>query len=183
MFNPLGWRLIVLFVGAVFSTHALSLGGLDVASLGQYAGWACKPGSSETVKVRIVRDDGVVLANTFANKLREPAVQAVCGSSHSAHGFDVVLNMAGLITNKSHNVSFYAVYGDGSTAPLSNSPIRQDFGSPSTPVAASPPLKLGAIVGRIFVGKMEGHIGIWDGEKVVEIMNDGPTSNNVEQNT
>lgn len=172
-----------MFIGAVFSTNALSLGRLDVASLGRYAGWACKPGSSETVKVRIVRDDGAVLTTSLANKLREPAVQAACGSSHSAHGFDVAVNMTGLITNKSHSVSFYVVYGDGSTAPLSNSPIRQDFGSPNTPAPASPPLKLGAIVGRNFVGKVAGHIGIWDGEKVVEIMNDGPTTNNVEQNT
>lgn len=163
----------------LLSTSSFSLGRIDVAQPGHYAGWACKQGSSELVKIRIIRDDGVLLSTSTSNKLREGAVKTACSSTHANHGFDVLVALSGLITNKVHAVNVYAVYANGTVSPLSNSPVRIAFGTPS----AQPerPIKVGAIVGRSF--SQLGHLGIWDGSRVVEVMNDGPTANNVEQNT
>lgn len=189
--SPLGtttasWILRVLgFFGLVFTClHAEALGWVDIASTQRYTGWACKSGTPEQVGVHIWRDDNVFLGGGSAKNFREFAVQTACGSTHQYHGFDITITVPPhLLDGTTHSVRVFSIYADGSNAELANSPVRVQFGS--TPPPPSPPTDTASVVGRDLaypVVSVFGHIGIWDGANVVEMLNEG-TENKVKLNT
>lgn len=148
-------------------THAK--GWVDVAQHNRFAGWACKSGSAQMVDVHVYANGRIIGAGKAGNR-REDAVKNVCGSTSHFHGFDVPLaTPADMLDGTMKDIIIYAIYNDGSHEKLDNTPIKVQFphGGNSTP----PPANFGDIVGRDLdvsgLGYV-GHIGVWDGEMVVE---------------
>lgn len=170
-------KLAAIFAVLLIASSAYAEGWVDVAQQDRFSGWACNKGSDERVDIHLWRDDGVFLGAGNARLYREQGVQSACGSSDSYHGFDIqiLLNVSWL-DGKKHKVSVYLVSASGNKQ-LNNSPVTVQFGTP-TPTA-SPPTIAGAVVGRDLnvpgLGFF-GHIGLWDGEKVIEALNEGGTN-------
>lgn len=161
-------------------THAK--GWVDVASHNRFAGWACRLGSAQVVDVHIYANGRIIGAGKAGN-LREEAVKHACGSSSSFHGFDVqVANSPDMLDGTVKDIIIYAIYNDGSHEKIDNTPIKVQFphGSHSSP----PPANFGDIVGRDLgvtgLGYV-GHIGVWDGEMVVEAIGFQDTKNTIKR--
>lgn len=166
--------------------NAFAFGWFEVSSPDKYTGWACKKGSSEIVAVHIWRSGNGrndYLAGFAAGQFREQAVQASCESTHSNHGFSFYSRLENYFYDgKTYDVSATAIYADGTTSPLGNSPIRVTF---NDPLVQNPPQSVGMIVGRDLAYNFPlspingvGHVGIWDGSRVIEIFNDGSSAAN-----
>lgn len=168
--------IVLLFLLATSATQAA--GWVDVATYGRYAGWACQLGNENPVGIHIWRDDGVFLGGGNAPNLRERAVANACQTMNAYHGFDITLQIPQhLIDNQFHRVSIYAVFDSGNAEQLTNSPVLVEFGTYDP--RRERPAALATVVGRDLnvptLGPI-GHIGVWDGEYVIEALNEGGTN-------
>lgn len=178
--------LIILFTLIISqSAFALGTGYIDAASAWLYSGWACDPGvPGYQVPVHAWRDDGKFLGGVVASNPREAAVGAACGSPHSSHGFNLSIEQKPeLMDGKVHGVTLYTIDHAGNPAPFPGGPVRVQFpGSSNNAIA---PRAVGDIVGRELAQKglgWTGHIGVWDGSRVIEMLNEG-SGNRVFTNT
>lgn len=136
----------------------------------RYVGWSCVPNSDEIVGIHIYAS-GVYIGGGNAALTREFAVAQACNSSHSNHGFDISVNVpANFRDGTMREVVVYSIHSNGTSAPLTNVPMRIRFDA--LPGRARPQ-NLGDIVGRdLGYGWAPldyfGHIGIWDGNNVIE---------------
>lgn len=152
------------------SLPAFANGWLDQSTTyDRYIGWACFPGNSNPVGVHIYVG-GTYIGGGNAALYREDAVRTACGSTTSNHGFDIKVTVPpNLRDGKTRAVTVYAVYANGSSAQIGNTPMNLVFKADPTK-----PQKLGDIVGRDLAyswgGSLNyfGHIGIWDGVNVIE---------------
>lgn len=147
----------------------------DSSSAWSYSGWACDPSvPGKQTEVQARRDDGQFLGRVIADRPRESTIPSDCGSPHGAHGFRFdVARKPEWADGKTHNVTLYSVDRLGNSTP---------FHTFSTVFAAAandqvePPSMAGDVVGRELdstgFGKL-GHLGIWDGREVIEILNEG----------
>lgn len=128
-------------------------------------GWGCdRSVPNEQVWLHIWRDDNVFLGAAHANIYRESAVGAACGGS-SQHGFyaKLVVNPS-LLDWKTHSVYVYVIGPSGSER-LSPTPSISFKGIDNSRKPKNP----GDVVGRDYFGKYAGHLGLWDGNKVVQM--------------
>lgn len=179
----MAFRLVLVVIFQMISTDAMAAGWIDHATYHQYEGWACQKGNEQPVGIHIWREDGVFLGGGNASNPREQAVAAACGTTSANHGFSIKLSISPfLIDNKYHKVSIYMLTDAGSEL-IENSPISIPFGKPN-PYIEEPRIS-GTVVGRdLAVGeKLEkirvgdiGHLGIWDGRRVIEMLNEGGDS-------
>lgn len=151
------------------SQFSQAKGWVDVANHNRFSGWACKSGSAQVVDIHIYANGRIIGAGKAGNP-REEAVKNACGSPSSFHGFDIqVANAPDMLDGTIKDIIIYSIYNDGSHEKIDNTPIKIQFphGNNSTP----PPANFGDVVGRDLnvtgLGYV-GHIGIWDGEMVVE---------------
>ncbi len=152
-----------------------ALGYVNSASVDRYTGWGCDFSvPNQQVPIFLWRDDGKFLGSTVADLLREETVGAACGGSHSAHGFSLALPVdSRLMDNKWHKVRVYASQRGGLTE-LNNSPVKVFFKKEGKDVPA--PRLSGDVVGRdlqIPGISWAGHIGLYDGSKVIEVLSEG----------
>jgi hypothetical protein len=178
-------RFLAFFLSVLSFGCAHALGIIDFASVTQYSGWGCDtslPG--QQVAIHAWRDDGKFIGATIASNPREQGVGTACASPHSAQGFVLTVTPdPSLMDNKWHNVNFYTVGANNTVAPLNNSPARVFF--EGTPENVDPPSAIGDVVGRdlnIQGAGFVGHIGIWDGNSVIEMLKAGG-SNEVFKNS
>lgn len=173
-------RYYLIFLCYLFSTSALAAGWIDSASHNHYVGWACQKGNDAPVGIHIWRDDGIFLGGGNASKHREQAVATACGTNSANHGFDIKLTIpSNLIDHKRHQVNIHLVTETGSEL-LENSPLTVEFGTldpnlekPTTPgTVVGRDLAVGDKLAELRAG-IVGHIGIWDGRKVIEMLNEG----------
>ena len=169
-------KLILFIFSCFYSLNIFAAGWIDRAIENRYQGWACRAGSSEQVGIHIWRDDGKYLGGGAARNIREPSVQVACKSKHSNHGFDISTVISPKMQDgREHYVRIYGIYANGEVGELSNSPILVKF---SKSTLAAPP-EPSAVVGRdlnITGFGYLGHVGIWDGSRVVEMLNEGDTN-------
>lgn len=178
----------MLAIAVLVSSHgalAAGTGYIDSASAWTYNGWACDlaaPGYQ--VPVHAWRDDGKFLGGVGAVIPREAAVGAACGSPHSAHGFSLNIEQKPeFMDGKIHNVTLYTIDQAGNPAPFPGGPVRVQFPGSSNNAAA--PRAPGDVVGRELAQTglgWTGHIGIWDGSQIIEMLNEG-SGNRVFANT
>ena len=170
------------------STHAHANGGwIDFSQEGRYSGWACRFGTPSQVGIHILRGDGVFLGGGNAALPRELGVRNACGSSHSSHGFDIRLSIPERFRDgRTHKVHVYAVFADGSSKELNQSPAIVAFSLAPNNLPA--PNEQGSVVGRDLdmspqgLAKIFGHLGLWDGERVFEMLVEG-NANRVKSST
>lgn len=157
-------------------------GWVDVAQHNRFTGWACKLGSPQVVDVHIYANGRIIGAGKAGNP-REEAVQNICGSPSHLHGFDVpVINSPDMLDGTVKDIIIYAIYNDGSHEEIDNTPIKVQF--PHGDHSSPPPADFGDVVGRDLdvtgLGYV-GHIGIWDGEMVVEAIGLRDSSNTLKR--
>lgn len=149
-------------------------GWADQYSAWSYAGWACDPSvPGYQTPVHIWRDDGKFLGGTMAVNPREAAVGAACSSTHSAHGFSINIEQkTELMDGRVHAVTLYVIDQAGQPYPFSTVSVAFPYSSDNVAAPKSP----GDVVGRDLnvagLGAL-GHIGIWDGASVIEMLNEG----------
>jgi len=133
-------------------------------------GWACNTAIPNNVIAVSARwDSDVYPINTAAADIpRESAVATVCGGSSSIHGFRLSIDKH-IQDGKTHQLHVYVA---GLDRALPNSPIAVRFPIPPAPA------REGDIVARNLNSSgagWAGHIGIWDGVNVVEVLNKVPS--------
>lgn len=170
-----GFSLAILSCSGV---HALGVADTNQISAWKYSGWACNPSvPGHQIEVQARRDDGAFLGRVIADRPIGSAAPSGCSSPHGAHGFELdVAQKPQLADGKTHSVTLYSVDHLGEATP---------FHTFSTMFAAAPadnvepPRAPGDVVGRDLalpvVGGL-GHLGIWDGKAVIEILNEGNDS-------
>ncbi len=134
------------------------------------AGWACdSTRPNEATGIHIWRESAWLTGGN-ASIPREPAVGTACGSSNSNHGFDISVDVPeALLDNADHVVTVYSVGSGGYTEAIGSK--RLPFLSGKLKL----PKTMGDIVGRDLdtaVAGALGHIGIWDGTQVIEVLNE-----------
>lgn len=139
----------------------------------------------QQLAIQAWRDDGKLIGTTIASLPREQAVGTACNSPHSAHGFVLVVqNDPSLLDNKWHDVRLVTAGPNSTVVPLNNSPVRIFFeGQPNNSL---PPANPGDVVARDLDSQVFsdlGHIGIWDGSYVIEMLNGGINNNFVNMNS
>lgn len=165
--------LLLIFI-APHGAFALGTGWTDVTTAWTYSGWACDPAApGYQTAVHIWRDDGKFLGGVGATMVREPAVGAACGSRHSSHGFHLNIEQkTELMDGKVHNVTLYVLDHAGNPAPIGTRSVQ----FPSSPNNVAAPRAPGDVVARDLavpgIGAL-GHVGIWDGSSVIEMLNEG----------
>lgn len=169
-------KYIIVILSIIFSGSVFATGWLDYATSNQYTGWACDTASADSqITVQAWRDDGIFLGSATAQNVREVAVASACGSNHSWHGFTMDLqNDSQLLDDAWHTVTLRSINIDGTQSMLGNSPVSVFF--KSDPALIMPPNNAGGVVGRdlaVFMLAPAGHIGLWDGGKVIEMLQDG----------
>jgi len=168
------WLAIISCSGA----HALGVAETEHASAWKYSGWACNPAvPGYQTEVQARRDDGEFLGRVIADRPRDSASISACSSPHGMHGFELaVAKKDQWADGKMHDVTLYSVDRLGEATP---------FHTFSTMFAAAPagnvepPSIPGDIVGRDLdfpLVRGLGHLGIWDGREVIEILNEGNDS-------
>jgi hypothetical protein len=172
---------ILLFLP--FAAYALAMGEIHSDSAWKYVGWACDssaPGYQAVVEAR--RDDGVMLGRVVADRNSVTAISRDCASPHEFHGFELyVERKPEWVDGKVHEVIVYAI--DQEEMPTRLNSFFVEFSGISVDVQS--PKNAGDIVGRdLNYGQLGwlGHIGIWDGSHVIEVLNDNG-SNKVFKNT
>ncbi|MET4577049.1 hypothetical protein [Ottowia thiooxydans] len=168
------FKYIIFAVISIFHLHAVGAGWVDSASFNRYVGWACQVGNENPIGIHIWRDDGIFLGGGNAPNLRESAVANACGTETPNHGFDITLNIPpAMVDNRVHGVKVFMVF-DGKSELIANSPVNVVFGVYDKNL--DKPSIEGAVVGRDLdmkgFGKY-GHLGIWDGSHVIEMLNEG----------
>lgn len=134
------------------------------------SGWACDSTRPDEVTGIHIWRESSWLTGGNAPILREFAVGAACGSSNSNHGFDIsAVVPENLLDNQDHVVSVYSVGSGGYTELIGSKSFK--FVNPNVKA----PKNIGDIVGRDLntpgLGSL-GHIGIWDGSQVIEVLNE-----------
>jgi hypothetical protein len=155
-------------------------GWLESVEPDAYSGWACEFGNSGYVGIHVWRDDGLFLGGGNAALNREDAVKNACNSEHSSHGFNLKFDLPNHVYDGNyHSVSVYAIFDDGSNELLGNSPVNILFVDKSIPPR---PTRIGMVVGRDldypYPLSIQGHVGIWDGYRVIEVFNDNSNRKN-----
>ena len=163
-----------LLVFLIYANNVFSKGYVDNYSVAMVTGWACDVRfPNDIVAVHIWRDDNQFLGGSSANIVREPAVGSACLGSHSAHGFSIPINLTeDLKDGQEHRVLVYSIGRNGFVEQLNNSPVKIKF--PGDGIKERP-YYVGDIVARNLdwpVIEGAGHIGIWDGTSVIEVLNE-----------
>lgn len=146
-------------------------GWVDYADSKVATGWACNksfPNSTVTIQARW-DTDVYPIGSVSANIPREDAVANACGGSSSAHRFSITVDK-NIQDGTTHQLHIY-VYDTGQEPP--NSPIAVKFSG------APVPAKIGDIVGRdlnIPGVNWTGHVGMWNGTGVIEVLNGQPNA-------
>lgn len=163
----------------IFPTAAFAIGMVDTEpnSAWTYTGWACDPstpGYQSEVQAR--RDDGKFLGRVIADLPQKAATPPVCSSPHGVHGFKLdIERKPEWADDKKHDVTLYSIDHKGKQTPFHT--FSAQFSTSSDNVV--PPKIPGDIVGRELdapeLGKI-GHLGIWDGSQVIEVLNEGSGS-------
>ena len=167
----LGKFLIILVIP--FSVNAEGVGKAESTLPWIYSGWVCDsdfPGYQSVVQAW--RDDGKLLDNVVASGPVESDISHACRSPHNAHGFRMGIDtQPEWMDGKVHDVTLYVVGRKGVKTPIRTFSVN--FSNANEGI--SPPRNPGDIVGRDLdrkpLGPM-GHIGIWDGQKVVEMLDE-----------
>lgn len=143
----------------------------------ELSGWACDPSTpGKQTEVQAKRDDGQFLGRVIADRPRDSAIPSDCSSPHGEHGFRLdVARKPEWADGKTHNVTLYSVDRAGNSAPFHT--FTTLFAAAPADVV-EPPRYPGDIVGRDLVSEHDiakrlGHLGVWDGEMVVEVLNEG----------
>ncbi|MFV0681341.1 hypothetical protein [Ottowia sp.] len=137
------------------------------------AGWACDPTKpNEFVGIHMYQNSAW-LGGGNAPIPREAAVAAVCSSIHSNHGFSFKIALpTNLIDGAIHKVQVYAVGSAGYSSELSHG-VQNSITFGTTVIA---PTQMGNVAARdldvLQPGNYFGHIGFWDGTRVIEAMNE-----------
>jgi len=164
---------LILAMLSPFSVYALGVGTTDSGSAWTYSGWVCDPAvPGYQSEVQAKRDDGEVLGRVVAGDVHETSMPSACRSSHNAHGFRLDIEQkARWADGKYHDVTLYSVDPAGNKTPFSTFSVQ--FSSSAEDVPS--PRAAGDIVGRELDYKkaaFSGHIGIWDGAKVIEVLDE-----------
>lgn len=179
-------RYLIILMISILGINSYAKGYIDSYSInpasGNMSGWACDVRyPDDIVSVHVWRDDNQFLGGTVAGSYRENAVSASCGSAHSAHGFSLKIDLPeNLKDGKEHNVHVYLIGRNNFVEQLNNSPAKIKF--PGDGIKERPYF-VGDIVARdlnLPIISGAGHIGIWDGFYVVEVLDE---SNVVQKNT
>lgn len=168
-------RVALLFTGQ----QAFALGYVESASVSggqlRITGWACDSSNRNVATgIHVWRDDNIFLGGGSAPNVRETAVRAACSSTNSNHGFDITIQLSSVtLDNKNHLVKIYSVGPSGNVeqiTPAANTNLR------FSAVAAKRPIDVADVVGRDLDSRglaPLGHLGIWDGNQVYEVLNEG----------
>lgn len=174
---------ISIFLFLPFAAQALGMGEVHSESAWKYVGWACDssaPGYQSVVQAK--RDDGVLLGRVVADRTSATAISRECASPHEFHGFKLYIERKPeWVDGKMHEVTVYSVDQDENVTKLKS--FMLEFSGVSADV--QPPRYTGDIVGRDLNYEQlgwAGHIGVWDGSYVIEVLND-PGGNKVFKNT
>lgn len=175
---------ISIFLSLPFAAHALGMGEVQSESAWKYVGWACDssaPGYQSVVQAK--RDDGVLLGRVVADRTTTTAIPHECGSPHEFHGFKLyVERKPEWVDGKVHEVIIYSVDQKKNSTKLKS--FMLEFSGVSSDVQS--PKNMGDIVGRdLNVSNLGaiGHLGIWDGSRVVEVVNEDKGPNKFFINT
>ena len=176
------WTFLLLSVPS--AVQAIGRGEAESSSAWTYSGWACDssaPGYQSVVQAR--RDDGVLLGRVVADRRSKVTVPGICDSSHEFHGFKLdITRKPDWVDGKPHEVTLFSVGANGVPTPFYTSSAIFS----SSVDGVEPPRDMGDIVGRDLdyakLGSI-GHLGIWDGSKVLEILNEEKSSNKVFRNS
>jgi len=174
---------IFVFISSPFAVHALGMGEVHSDSAWKYVGWACDssaPGYQSVIQAR--RDDGVLLGRVVAEGSSTTTIPRACGSPHERHGFKLYIERKPQWADgKVHEVTVYSIDQDENVTKLKS--FMLEFSGVSAD--AQRPRNLGDVVGRDLNYDQlgwAGHIGVWDGSYVIEVLNDSG-SNKVFRNT
>lgn len=173
-----------IFLFLPFSAHALGMGEVQSESAWEYVGWACDssaPGYQSVVQAK--RDDGVLLGRVVADRTATTAIPRECASPHEFHGFKLYIERKPeWVDGKVHEVAIYSI--DQKKDPTKLKSFMREFSGVAADVKS--PKNMGDIVGRDLnisnLGAV-GHLGIWDGSRVVEVLNEDKGLNKVFRNT
>lgn len=169
------WSVVCSGLFIVSPLNALAMGAAESNSVWLHSGWACDPSTpGYQAEVQAWRDDGLFLGRMIADRTPKTAISASCASSHGLHGFSLHIERKPAWTDgKVHEVTLYSVDRNGKSAPF------HKFSAPFVSMLENVqlPRNMGDIVGRDLDSKIEiaakfGHIGIWDGSMVVEVLSD-----------
>lgn len=175
-------HFVTMAIWLFFSLPVIAKGYVEQYTTQRISGWACDVRyPDDNVAIHVWRDDNKFLGGVGAVINREPAVGAACGGTHSAHGFSVDLYFGEeLKDGKSHKIHVYLIGRDNFVEQLNNSPVTITY--PGS--IQEKPYWAGDVVARDLAWPViggAGHIGIWDGAFVIEVLDTG--ANSVQKNS
>lgn len=167
----LTFRYIATLFFALFLNISQGKGYLESpTTFDRYVGWACVVGNAAPVGIHIYAD-GNYIGGGSAPLVREQAVGNSCESGSNNHGFNIPVSIpANLRSGVNRNVSVYLIHNDY---------VEELSGSPKTVffpeiLGLEKPKNFGDVVGRdlnvVTPISYLGHIGIWDGYEVIEVL-------------